>query len=263
MDRFSRDDDNAWEQEYSDDEEWKRLHQEWLQQASSPGVPRLPSDVWDETRWENFLQAIDRDGRRVIAYYEKFWNHPDRDLMVEEAMGMHLVREAFREMFPQDYKRVYFEEYLVAESKRLNIRPSGFQSFLDAKEHSIRGEEAFAMAVEFHRELQRRRKDLVLEPVASRLAESMANNSSYAYGKVIGGHVMGYHRYTLGGNVASCKRALSSINRVADALIQIKALGVFSDGDLYLDEILLEARTAIAMRVSDLRNRFFEENAVS
>jgi hypothetical protein len=263
MDRFSRDDENSWGKEYSDDEEWKKAHNEWLNASSSTPAPRLPDDVWDEARWETFFQTIDRDGRRVIAYYEKFWNHPDPDLMVEEAMAMHVVREGFREMFPDDYKRVYFEEYLVAESKSLNIRPSGFQSFLDAKEHSIQGEAAFVMTREFHRELSRRRKILSLEPPQTKLMESMVANTAQAYGKVVGGHVMGYHRYTMGGNLASCKRALASMNRVADALIHFKLLGWPAKDDLYLDEILLESRSAIAMRVSDLRDRFLKENPIS
>lgn len=263
MDRFPHDDDQTWDAESQDDEAWKKAHLEWLNASAGETLPKLPADVWDEHQWENFFQAIDRDGRRVIAYYEKFWNHPDRDLMVEEAMAMHFVREAFRVMFPEEYKKVYFEIYLVSEARRLNIRPSGFQSFLDAKENSIRGEAAFEMTREFHRELTRRRKDIPADPPLSRLVETMINNSAYAYSKVVGGHVMGYHRHTLGGNVASCKRALASINRVADALVQFKLYGVPPISDLYLDEILLESRNAIALRVSDLRDRFFKENAVS
>ncbi len=258
MARFSDDNDRPWEQDASDDEAWKKAHDEWLHSGSSLSPD---SDQWDEFRWEQFFQKMDKDGRRIVAYYEKYWNHPDRDLMVEEAMAMHLVREALRKRFPQTFRQVYFQEYLAAEATDMKITLTGFQSFLEAREKSLLQLPAYTLTRGFFREMEKYKSAFPRILHEDRLLDSLLSNSNYAFSKIAGGHVMGYHRYTLGANIALCKRSLNAMNRTVDGFALAKERGHFSERhDYYLDELLQEARNAIGVRIVDLRDRFYQEN---
>ena len=214
--------------------------------------------AWDENAWELFMQSSDKAGLRVIAFYEKYWNHSDRDRMVEEAMAMYYVREAFKRMYPSQFKEKYFKFYLERELTDMGIFEEGFQGFLDAKENSLYRITAYRYARDFHQHVRAWKYTLRDEWRNEKLIENFSNTAGSAYTKIAGGHVMGYQAHTIGGNIANCKRGLTMMNRCLEHLIQIKPHGCMDDEKyFYLNELALEARNAMAIRIVDLRNQFF------
>ena len=76
-----------WENDNDDeDEPWKKAHNEWKDRVDHEThaliSPQQFDLAWDESAWEVFMQSTDKEGLRVIAFYEKYWSHSDRDRMV-------------------------------------------------------------------------------------------------------------------------------------------------------------------------------------
>ena len=44
-------------------------------------------EVWDEYKWERFLQQQDRNTEKYFGLLEKFLDHPDRDRIIAKEMG--------------------------------------------------------------------------------------------------------------------------------------------------------------------------------
>jgi hypothetical protein len=253
-----------WENENEEeDEPWKKAHNEWKnrveKETHSAISPHQFDLAWDESAWEVFMQGADKEGLRVIAFYEKYWSHSDRDRMVEEAMAMYYVREAFKQMYPGHFKEKYFKFYLERELSDMGIFDEGFQGFLDAKENSLYRIPAYRFTRDFFHQIRAWMFTLRDDIRRDKLIENFLHHTGTAYTKLAGGHVMGYQPHTLGGNIAECKRALRAMNRCLEFLIEIRTRDwIDAEKHLSLDEIALEARNAVGIRIVDLRNQFFE-----
>jgi hypothetical protein len=253
-----------WENDNDDeDEPWKKAHNEWKDRVDHEThaliSPQQFDLAWDESAWEVFMQSTDKEGLRVIAFYEKYWSHSDRDRMVEEAMAMYYVREAYKQMYPGHFKEKYFKFYLERELTDMGIFEEGFQGFLDAKENSLYRIPAYRYARDFYHQVRAWMFTLREDIRREKLLEDFSNHAGTTYTKLAGGHVMGYQPHTLGGNIAECKRALRAMNRCFEYLSQIKAQEwLDQEKYLYLEEIALEARNAVGIRIVDLRDQFFE-----
>jgi hypothetical protein len=269
-----RDDDKDWANEKEGDEEeaWKKAHEEWkinLEKnalsdslTSGKGFTESLRQAWDEYAWESFMQSTDKEGLRVIAFYEKYWSHSDRDRMVEEAMAMYYVREAFKQKKPANPKEYYFKYYIERELLDMGVFEEGFQGFLDAKENSLYKITAYRLTREFYNQIRAWILDLEPEMRAHAWPEDLLANTSMACTKLAGGHVMGYQPHTIGGNIAQSKRALHAMNRAIDRLTDIRALNWLSEEKyFYYQEIAMESRNAISIRIVDLRNQFFEQTS--
>ncbi len=267
-----RDDDKDWENEKEGEEEeaWKKAHDEWkvqiekeaLSNAVSSGKfpDRSLKQAWDENAWESFIRSADKEGLRVIAFYEKYWSHSDRDRMVEEAMAMYYVREAFKKRKPSNAKEYYFKYYIERELLDMGVFDEGFQGFLDAKENSLYKITAYRLTREFYNQIRAWIFSLEPEKRAHAWLEELQTNTSVACTKLAGGHVMGYQPYTIGGNIALCKRGLTAMNRAIERLSEIRSMNWIAEQPyLYYQEIALEARNAISIRIVDLRNQFFDQ----
>ncbi|NUM79715.1 hypothetical protein HUU42_02835 [bacterium] len=259
-------DDNDWQEKEGDEEEWKKAHDEWMAQADRENaVTRSPKKnheplPWDETAWEVFLQNQDKDGQRVVAYYEKYWSHSDRDRMVEEALALYHVREALRQIHPPARNDSVFQKYLHHEFQRMGVDDPESVSFFDAKENSLYQITAYRLTRDCYFQLKAWTANL-REPVRqNKLIENLQHHACAAYTKIAGGHIMGYHLYTIGGNIALCKRGIRHSNRVLDYVMRVKDHGWIDDEKyLYLDEIALEARNALGLHIVDLREQFIAE----
>lgn len=261
MDRRFDSDENAWDSESSGEPEepWKQAHETWKRtlekKRRDPGTP----PVWNEELWEDFMKIVDRDELKVIAFYEKFWSHSARDRMVEEAMAMYYVREAFKRMGVEDPAGFYLEHYVELELEDMGIAEEGSEGFLDAKEHTLYEIAAYRTSREFFSQWRAYVFTLHDYNRLHRSVEYINLQSGLACNKIVGGHVMGYQPYTLGGNIAQAKRALLSVQRAMAHLREIRN-HLYMDDDQYghLSELATEARDAIAIRVVDLRNHFFD-----
>ncbi|KAB2880993.1 hypothetical protein F9K33_03260 [bacterium] len=275
MARSFHDNDRDWENEKEGDEEepWKKAHEEWKTNIEKEALSdsMIASDqsfadslryAWDENAWEKFIQSLDKEGLRVIAFYEKYWSHSDRDRMVEEAMAMFYVREAFKQKKPANAKEYYFKYYIERELLDMGVFDEGFQGFLDAKENSLYRISAYRLSREFYNQIRAWVHSLLPEIRTHKLLEELQNTTSAACTKLAGAHVMGYQPHTIGGNIAQCKRALKGMSRAIDLLSEIQHLNwMDQDKYFYYQEIATEARSAIAIRIVDLRNQFFDETS--
>lgn len=264
-------DDKNWENEKEGDEEepWKKAHEEWKTHlekealsnaliSSDPSFSDAVQQAWDEHEWERFIQSLDKEGLRVIAFYEKYWSHSDRDRMVEEAMAMYYVREAFKQKKPANAKEFYFKYYIERELLDMGVFDEGFQGFLDAKENSLYRISAYRLTREFYNQVRAWILSLPAETRTHKLLEELQHTASTSCTKLAGGHVIGYQPHTIGGNIAQCKRALKGMNRSIDLLSEIQHLNwMDQDKYFYYQEIATEARNAIALRIVELRDQYF------
>lgn len=258
-----RDGDRRWDDEPDDDkdEPWMKAHLEmrtqWERESSSRTSRK---HVWDEFEWELFFQQMDRDSQPVLSYYEKYWNHSDRDRMVEEAVALYYVREGYRQVYKTPRDEEYFREYVRSELSLMGSPIGGFQTFFDAKENSLYQIQAYRFARDFYFQLKAWAGTVPESRMQSTDLQNLLTHACTAYSKVAGAHVMGYHPFTLGGNIALCKRALHYSNRCIDFLMALRD-GEFFESDTYLrlDEIGLEARNLLGMYIVDLRDRFYSE----
>lgn len=251
------------EKEESDEESWKKAHNEWksglgaadtgAEDALFHAEDCIP--IWNEQEWETFIQRVDRTGHRIIAYYEKFWNHADRDRVVEEAMALYCIREAFRHFNPHTSRRNYIKYYLQPELKRMGLADLDYQDFFQAKEQALNRLNAYRQTRDFHRHSK---YWILTLPESTRKEppiQQLYQHSALAVTKFAAGHIMGYQPCTLGGHIALCKTALTQLNRSLDALIAVNHYGWLGEAKyLFLDELILEARNAVGFHIVELIN---------
>lgn len=261
MGTFDHDDKDGWREREGDEEEsWKKAHESWKNESRiSDDVPatRETSPFWSEERWEKFIQETDKDGLQVIKYYERYWNHQDRDVMVENAMALHYVREAFKHIHPENHKSFYVHYFLEPECALMNLPVQSSGHFLEAKLRTVSDILSYRLARDFARFAYRWLKNLPDELRMEKVSESFTSNILNVCTKLSGAHVMGYQPWTMGGQIVLTKRALRSVNRCMEILFTVKDQWALDyDEYLQLDEIGLETRNAIALRLQDLREKF-------
>jgi len=258
-----RDGGRKWDDEPDDDhdEPWMKAHQEMRTQwEREDATPAMHKHCWDEFEWEVFFQQMDRDSQPVISYYEKYWNHSDRDRMVEEAVALYYVREAYRHVHKSPRDEEHFREFVRSELSLMGSPIGGFQTFFDAKENSLYRIQAYRLLRDFYFQLKAWSGTMPDDRLQSTELQNLLTHACTAYSKVAGAHVMGYHPFTLSGNIALCKRALHYSNRCLDFLSLLHDSKVFDETTfLRLDEIALEARNLLGMHIVDLRDQFRSE----
>ncbi len=258
-----RDGDRRWDDEPNDDQDepWMKAHQEMRTQwERESAMPTFHKHSWDEFEWEVFFQQMDRDSQPVISYYEKYWNHSDRDRMVEEAVALYYVREAYRQVHKSPRDEEHFREFVRSELALMGSPIGGFQTFFDAKENSLYRIQAYRLMRDFYFQLKAWAGTMPDERMESTELQNLLTHACTAYSKVAGAHVMGYHPFTLGGNIALCKRALHYSNRCLEFLTLLHENQIVEEGPYFrLDEIALEARNLLGMHIVDLRDQFQSE----
>ncbi len=262
-------DDRPWDNDYeeSDEEPWKRDHDAWKSGDTGNG-PEFTSDlpfsfsrlgdappVWNEDKWELFIQQMDKSGRHVIAYYEKFWNFSDRDRMVEEAMALYCIREAFREIFGRSQKNSYVRYFLRPELLDMGLNAIDYQDFFHAKEKSLAKMPAFRMNRDFYRQAKYWYLGLPGGLRSDSVKNGLLHHALTACTKIAGGHIFGYQPFTIGGNIALCKTALRQSHRSGECLKSLHDSGILADSHHdYLTRSHHDAKNATALRVVELRN---------
>lgn len=248
-------DETNWEERSQDDSEesWMKAHRELEDQWSQrTATQRSRPPLWDEWEWENFFQQMDRDSQPVISYYEKYWNHSDRDRMVEEAVAMYYLREAYRKFYTAPRDEEEFREFIRRET---NIQDGGLQGFFDSKENTVYRIPAYRLSRDYYCRLRAWIAEWKGEPPTD--SRNLLGFACTCYAKIAGGHILGVHPLTIGGNLALCKRALHYGNRSLEGLVAVCPLDGADVETLHLHDIATEARNAVALRIVDLRNQLY------
>jgi hypothetical protein len=198
---------------------------------------------------------MDKNGRHIIAYYEKFWNFADRDRMVEEAMALYCVREAFREIFGGNQKTYYVRHFLRPELLDMDLNAIDYQDFFQGKEKALSKMPAFRLCRNFYRQCKYWYLSLPSDQRSDTIRDELIHHALMTCTKIAGGHIMGYQPFTIGGNIALCKTALRQIHRAGEFLQSLYLTGVLNEANYdYLSRSHHEAKNTVALRIVELRN---------
>lgn len=227
---------------------------------SQPVFEPQRAAVWSEEQWEQFIDQIDKSGRHIIAYYEKFWNFAERDRMVEEAMALYCVREAFNEMYPGHEKEYYLRFYLRPELTEMGLQAMDYHDFFHAKERTLNENYVYRLCRDFYRQCKYWFMGLPPEKRIERIKDGLIHHAQLACTKFAGAHIIGYQPLTLGGNIALLKKALQQIHITGYELRFALDAGTMNAANYdYLVKVHHEARNQLAFRIVELRqilNRF-------
>ena len=196
---------------------------------------------WDEDDWEGFLLRQDALNAKYQELYETLREHPDRDELIAREMRWNL---------PEDMLLAPHDDGDLPDADDCWTGEEAFVADLDAIDSYQRSQQ-FALTVD--RQLTARlRERLCSDSDAARAVRSAIDVANH----IANGHGIGYERDTLCGNIACCRRALSSLAECFDTLLVLRRRGVLPHIDA--DELLTRCRatnSVVAQRIDELRQR--------
>jgi hypothetical protein len=205
-------------------------------------------EIWDEFRWEEFMQERDR---MVDGYMELFYRHRNRTdsaTIIAREIGWEWILNPPNE----DLQSPFFGDGEELEEGDEWKAASVDQPFDDLLSDPV---------CRISRQFARRAYDFV-ENLPDVIREvscvvDFLSNAIICSAKIAGGTGMGNDLDDLGGNIACCKRGLAAANLSAAALREMRKKGIVS-GQVYfqLIEEAVEVRDAIAVHILDLRALF-------
>lgn len=221
----------------------------------------MDGEIWDEERWEAFLEENDRRIEHYMMVLFRFmsenppageegsaarqrWERDLREYLLSNGLSPDdALPRLLSDSWPDD------PEDLDAETDH------GLLSEEDALD-DIRNIPVYAQAqrvasraLRWSNRLPGRVKDSTLVQFCSHVVQIPSNLAK--------GHGIGYEMEMLGGNIACVKRALASANASLDLLRELKTAD-YMNRKLYLAfyEDCFELRNQIGIYVQDLRQRF-------
>lgn len=224
----------------------------------------MDGEIWDEERWEAFLEENDRRIEHYMLILFRFmsenpppgsdknddrkqWERELRDYLLSNGLSPdEALPRALSDMWSEDDD----EQTEDVEPPILQTEPG--DDVLDNIERIpvyLNAQRLASRALRWSNRLPGRVKDSTLVQFCSHLVQIPSNLAK--------GHGIGYEMEMLGGNIACAKRALSSANDALDLLREMKSASYMERG-LYRSfyEECYELRNQIGVYVQDLRGRF-------
>jgi hypothetical protein len=200
-------------------------------------------EVWDEKKWEEFMQESDR---KADEYLKKFEEERKKGDSVP-----HL---------PEPKKDSHFDDEIDEESELefSDLEPEAWESprmywedgdFEQIPAYQIAYDFAIA-AYNFVELFYPERADV---PEIKQLLE----NCFIIPVKIAGGHGMGYEKDTLEGNIANCKRGLVAANNCVNALENLKAKTKTTPELLRIHVSAVKTREVVKEWIEELRGRIW------
>ncbi|TAK62267.1 MAG: hypothetical protein EPO24_05045 [Bacteroidetes bacterium] len=225
-------------------------------------------EVWDEFKWEQFMQEQDRKVDRIMELMERYKDDPNCDDIVAREMGWD---KAFEEMEGEDsdidepfylddseeddddddnageeWKSVAGAE--LQDGARVSRPYHSLPAFQRAHEFGLRSHK-FVMQMQ---EQMREDSDVV----------DFVSNAMIAAAKMAGGASFHDDARMLGGNIAYCKRGLNAANKSIEALQTLRNRKMIDEESyVSLFKDAKEVRDGIALYIVDLREKFRSFNA--
>ena len=215
-------------------------------------------EIWDEHRWERFMQESDMRSEKYRRLLEKYLDHPDRDKIIAKEMGWDWMldemeaEERGESLDDEDFemddifddemdegeewkKHTGYESYEFDSVKNLPVYRKAFQYGLDA--------------IDLVKQIGEERQEEVLS--------EFVGSAMIPGAKISGGFAMGFDMESLGGNIANCKRGLAAAHRALNALDIMRDEGII-EKDVYADYYRRgkEVRDELALYIEELRERF-------
>jgi hypothetical protein len=198
-------------------------------------------EVWDEKRWEEFMQESDRKTDEYLKKFEE--EHQKGDgvpRLPEPKEDLHFADEIDEESDPE-FSDLEPEAW---ESPRMYWEEGDFDQI---PAYKIAYDFAIA-ACNFVELFYPERTDV---PEITELLQ----NCFLIPVKIAGGHGMGYEKDTLEGNIANCKRGLVAANNCVNALASLKAKTRLTPELLKLYTFAVKTRDAVKEWIEDLRGK--------
>jgi hypothetical protein len=224
----------------------------------------IPDEIWDEHRWEHFLQENDRRIDRFMTDLYDFMRRqpPPDDGDPEAVQCWKQELQVFLEEKGWDrlgYLPVNLDDSLDELTGGGLLDFSDFLLDEEPEDDSLQEflsipvyQNAFRLGttvLNWANALPGSVKDSVLVQYCSGIMEIAANISK--------GHSIGYEQETIGGNIACVKRSLAAANNSLEVLQEMKEAPYMHPrkyNQLY--EQTFELRNSIALYIQDLRDRF-------
>ena len=213
-------------------------------------------EVWDEFRWEQFMQEQDRKVDRLIELMKKYMDDPNRDEIIEREMGWSVPpgeAENDLDFLGQEFFDEDEEEDGEGWKSAAGVEDEGEELEL----HAFRKLPAFQKANDFGL----RAFDFV-EKLPEHIREDsdvvdFISNAMIAAAKLAGGASFDEDANLLGGSIAYCKRGLNASNNSIEALQAMKRRKIIDEASyLSLFEDAKEVRDLIAVYIVELREKF-------
>lgn len=221
----------------------------------------VPDEIWDEHQWEAFLTEHDRRFDRFMSDLYSFMRlqPPPR---VGDRAAYRVWKENLRSfLIAKGWKHLGFPSTDGDAMRPEHDVPLPLDDEVIGDEVSDESDEVgeppvYRRALRLGREvlawansLPASLKDSTLVQFCSSVIEIASNISK--------GHLIGYERETMGGNIACVKRALHAANTALECLQEMKK-ATFMRPEVYirLYEQMYELRNSLALYVLDLRERF-------
>jgi hypothetical protein len=198
-------------------------------------------EVWDEKRWEEFMQEADR---KADEYLKKL----EEERQKEDSIP-HL---------PEPKKDSHFDSEIDegSELEFPDLEPEAWESprmyWEDGDFEQIPAYQiAYDFAIAVHNFVER------FYPEKTDIPEikELLRNSYIIPAKIAGGHGMGYEKDTLEGNIANCKRGLVAANNCVNALENLKAKTKTTPELSRIHVSAVKTREALKEWIEELRGR--------
>lgn len=203
-------------------------------------------EIWDEHRWEAFMQEADKRTEKYAGLLQKYLDHPDRIVAIE--MGWdHRLEETGGDDWMDDFFSDEFEEG-EEWKQRTGYEPTE----IDTVEHFSIFQKASQLTLDSIHLVQSQFQDKEDEAINA-FTESVLMPPS----KIAGGFAMGFDMDSLGGNIANNKRGLTAANKTMTALQELRDKRLLDQNTFrQFYNRAKEVRDELAIYIVELRERF-------
>jgi hypothetical protein len=190
-------------------------------------------EVWDEDRWEEFLQRSDARAARYEELYETLVDHPERDRLIAREMGWIDQLDACAEVNEDCSvcdRRPECERYemmqILSEAESLAADPDAEAMYRALDE--LETIPAYCCAHAFGLRMMAIVEMAGLSGEVREELRGAMNSSQLAAAQIAGGHGIGYEQDAISGNIASCKRARRSMESCVRHVTSLSARGLLA-----------------------------------
>jgi len=208
-------------------------------------------EIWDEFKWEEFMQEQDKKVDRYMELFYRYQDHPDRDEIIAREMGWTWLLEHESE----DRDSSIFEDEEIEEGEEWKVTAGVNEESLELE--NFRGHPIYQKTYQFALRAMKFVDQLPENKKEDSSVVDFVSNAMIAGAKIAGGTGLGDDLEELGGNIAYCKRGLAAANLAIAALHEMKQKRIINEKNYF--ELVKEAtdvRNAIALHIVNLRERF-------
>lgn len=210
-------------------------------------------EIMDEFMWEEFFKENDKRVDKYIELFERYLDHPNRDEIIAKEMGWDRTDKCIN-FFEEDYSDDLDDK--AGEHWKINAGIEDQDEDSDAP-NNFRESKLYKMAFNLAMKITNLVKTIPDSTDDHELISNFAVNGMSIAAKIAGASAFGLDRDSIGGNIATCKRALNFANKAITNLQDLKSKKLVGEEDyLGLIKDLVEVRNAVAIHILDLRDIF-------